>query len=130
MSDVNDSLTGRIIACAIQVHRELGPGFLESIYEEAMAIALRDAGLRFQRQLTVNIYFRDHVVGTHRLDYLIEDEVVSELKAVSEFEKVHFAIVRSYLRATTKRCGLLMNFAEPTLNVKRVGPEFLPRHDP
>jgi GxxExxY protein len=127
MNEVTDALTGRIIACAIQVHCELGPGYLESVYEEALAIALRDAGLRFKRQLTVDIYFRGNLVGIHRLDFLIEDEVVSELKAVSEFENVHFAILRSYLKATSKRRGLLMNFATPILEVKRVGREFRPR---
>jgi GxxExxY protein len=120
----NDPLTGRIIAAAIMVHRELGPGFLESIYEEAMAVALEEAGLPFARQYPVVVNFRGRVVGNHRLDFLVEASVVLELKAVAGFDDVHFAIVRSYVRATDARCGLLLNFAAPTLQVKRIGPEF------
>jgi GxxExxY protein len=108
-------------------YRELGPGYLESIYEEAMAVALRDAGLRFERQVTVQVYFRGHIVGTHRLDSLVEDKVVMELKAVSDLDDVFFVIVRSYLKATSKPCGLLLNFAAPVLGIRRVGPEFLRR---
>jgi GxxExxY protein len=123
---LSDPLTDRIIGVAIGVHRDLGPGFLESIYEEAMAIAMRDADLRFLRQPAMPVLFRGRTVGEHRLDFLVEDAVVLELKAVKSFEDVHFAIVRSYLRATSKSCGLLMNFAAPTLQVKRIGPDFRP----
>jgi len=122
--ELNDPLTGRVIAAAISVHRELGPGFLESIYEEAMAVALAEAGLKFVRQLPIAVKFHGRAVGEHRLDILVEDEVVLELKAISAFEDIHYAIVRSYLRATNKTRGLLINFAAPTLQVKRIGAEF------
>lgn len=125
---VDDPLTGRILAAAIEVHRELGPGFLESVYEEAMAIAMTEAGLRFQRQLAVPIRFRGQVVGEHRLDFLVENAVVLELKAVTAFENVHFVIVRSYLHACSSQRGLLVNFAAPTLQVRRIGPEYRPKH--
>jgi GxxExxY protein len=124
--ELNDPLTGKIIAAAIAVHRELGPGFLESIYEEAMAVAMAEGGLTFTRQVPISVNYHGHTVGEHRLDFLVETEVVLELKAISAFEDVHYAIVRSYLRATGKSRGLLLNFAAPTLQVKRIGAEFRP----
>ena len=121
---MNDALTERVIGLAIGVHRDLGPGFLEAIYEAAMAIALAEAGIAFERQVAVPILYRGHKLGEHRLDLLVERELVLELKAVAAFEDVHFAITRSYLRATKLQRALLLNFAAPTLQVKRVGAEF------
>jgi GxxExxY protein len=122
--DIDDPLTSQIIALAIEVHRELGPGFLESIYEEAMVIALTETRIPFQRQVGVTVMFRGKGIGEHRLDLLVANEVVVELKAIKAIEDVHFAIMRSYLRATGCRRGLLLNFAAPTLQVKRIGAEF------
>jgi GxxExxY protein len=119
-----DPLTSRIIAAAISVHRELGPGFLEAMYEEAMTIALAEAGLLFGRQITVPIRFRGQVIGEHRIDLLVANEIIVELKAIKGLEDIHYAIMRSYLRATDLKCGLIMNFAAPTLQVKRIGAEF------
>ena len=121
---IDDALTDRIIGIAIDVHRELGPGFLESIYEEAMAVALTECGLLFRRQLIVPIKFRAHAVGEHRIDLLISSEVVVELKAIKAIEDVHYAVMRSYLRATGCTRGLLLNFAALTLQVKRIGADF------
>jgi GxxExxY protein len=123
-SEFADPLTSRIIAAAISVHREIGPGFLESIYEEAMGIALTEADLSFVRQVAVPINFHGRKIGEHRLDLLVADEIVVELKAIKELEDVHYAIMRSYLKATDLKCGLIMNFAAPTLQVKRIGAEF------
>jgi GxxExxY protein len=123
-SEINDELTGRIISAAIEVHRDLGPGFLESIYEEALAIALAEHNIPFERQHPVRIWFRGRALGEHRVDLLIGGEVVVELKAIKAIEDVHFAIMRSYLRATRCARGLLLNFAAPTLQVKRIGAEF------
>jgi GxxExxY protein len=92
----HEELTGRIIACAIEVHKALGPGFLESIYEAAMAVELKRAGLKVESQKPLPIFYRDVLVGEHRLDLLVEDKIVVELKAISELEDIHFAIVRSY----------------------------------
>ena len=117
---VHGELTNRIIGAAIQVHRELGPGFLESIYERALAIELSHREIPFEKQLEIPITYRDIEVGRHRLDLLIADEIVVELKAVSALEDIHFVIVRSYLCAAKKRHALLLNFAQPTLLVKRV----------
>lgn len=126
-TSMDDELTGKIIGLAIEVHRELGPGFLESVYEEAMAVALQEARMTFARQATVPIEFRGKAVGEHRLDLIVAGEVVVELKAVKGIEDVHFAIVRSYLKATRLQRGLLLNFAAATLQVKRIGAEFRAR---
>ena len=120
-----DDLSGRIIGAAIRVHRELGPGFLESVYEEAFAVELRESGIRYERQKPVSILYREHHVGEHRLDFLVEGALVVELKAIATLENVHFAIMRSYLNAAGVECGLILNFSGPTLVIKRVGKEFM-----
>jgi GxxExxY protein len=121
----NEELTARIIGAAITVHKELGPGFLESIYEEALAAEFDAQSLRYERQKAVSIRYRSRIVGEHRLDFLVESQVVVELKAVLTLEKIFFAIARSYLKATKCGIGLLLNFASMPLTVKRIGPEDL-----
>ena len=118
-----DELTGKIIGAAIHVHRELGPGYLESIYEEALCVELAAHGLKFARQAPLEIRYRGQRVGEHRLDLLVEDTVVVELKAVLELQDIFYVTLRSYLRATGKTVGLLLNFASVTLQTKRVGPD-------
>jgi GxxExxY protein len=115
----NAETTEQIIAAAIRVHRELGPGFLESIYEEALAVEFALSGIQFIRQYPVPLFYRDHQVGEHRLDFLVEGKIVVELKAISELEDIHFAIGRSYLKATNLEDGLLFNFATVPLTIKR-----------
>ena len=117
---IHEELTGRIIACAIEVHKALGPGFLESIYEAALVVELGRTGLKVEQQKTLPIRYRNVLVGEHRLDLLVEDTIVVELKAISALEDVHFAIVRSYLKAAGLEHGLLLNFATMPLTVKRV----------
>ena len=109
----------QIIAAAIRVHRSLGPGFLESIYEEALAVEFALSGIQFVRQYTVPLFYRDHQIGEHRLDFLVEGKIVVELKAVSRLEDIHFAIGRSYLKAISLEDGLLFNFATTPLTIKR-----------
>ena len=116
-------LTGRIIAAAIAVHRELGPGFLESCYEEALCLELELTGITFQRQKPVSISYRDNIVGEHRLDLLVAERVVVEIKAFKSLEDIHFAIVRSYMKSTDVETGLLLNFATMPLTIKQVGRE-------
>jgi GxxExxY protein len=111
--------TQQIIAAAIRVHRALGPGFLESIYEEALAVEFALSGIQFVRQCPVPLFYRDHQIGEHRLDFLVEGKIVVELKAVSRLEDIHFAIGRSYLKAITLEDGLLFNFATIPLTIKR-----------
>jgi GxxExxY protein len=122
----NKELTQRIIAAAIRVHKELGPGFLELMYEEALAIEFAAAGISFERQKLLPVFYREHLIGEHRLDFLVERKVILELKAISALEDVHFAIVRSYLKAANLDDALLLNFASTRLTVKRVGREYHP----
>src|SRR6266446_2177115 len=121
----NKALTDRIIAAAIRVHKELGPGFLESMYEEVLAIELA-AAISFERQKLLPVFYREHLIGEHRLDFLVEVKVILELKAISALEDIHFAIVRSYLKAANLNDALLLNFASARLTVKRVGREYHP----
>ena len=118
-------LSEEVIGAAIRVHRELGPGFLESVYEEALAIELGSVGISFERQKPLAIIYRGHHVGEHRLDFLVEGLLVVELKAISALEDIHFAIVRSYLKASTLDDALILNFASTKLTVRRVGRELL-----
>jgi len=107
--------TSSIIGAAIEVHRGLGPGFLESIYEEAMAVELALRGHLIRRQVRLPIEYKGTVVGEHRLDMLLEDEVVVELKAVEAIMPVHLAQLHSYLKAGAFEVGLLINFNVPIL---------------
>jgi len=115
-----EELTGQIIGAAIEVHKALGPGFLESIYENALAIELRHRKIPYSRQLAVPVFYRDSEVGFHRLDLFVANQIVVELKTCKELVDAHFVIVRSYLRAVAQQHGLLLNFAKPTLEIKRV----------
>jgi GxxExxY protein len=117
-------LTDQILAAAIRVHRQLGPGFLESIYEEALCLELEASKLTFERQKSVEVRYRDKVIGIHRLDLLVESRVIVELKAIKGFEPIHFSVVRSYLKAIELETGLLINFHAVPLAIKRVGREF------
>jgi GxxExxY protein len=129
-SNLRDSkLTQEIIACAIRVHRTLGPGFLESVYEEALAVEFALSGVQFIRQYPVALFYRDHQVGEHRLDFLVEGKIVVELKAISRLEDIHFAIGRSYLKAANLNDGLLFNFATAPLTIKRFCRELPNEHE-
>lgn len=116
----NTEITGPLIGAAIAVHKELGPGFLESVYDYALVVELRRRSIPFQRQLIVPILYQDVEVGMHRLDLFVSDEIVVELKAVKEISDLHFAVVRSYLHAVGRKHGLILNFSKQTLEVKRV----------
>jgi GxxExxY protein len=119
-----DELIQHVIGAAIRVHKELGPGFLEAIYEEALAVELTESGIRYQRQKPLTILYREHHVGEHRLDFLVENALIVELKAISALDPIHFAIVRSYLKAASLEHALLLNFAAAPLTIKRVGREY------
>ena len=123
-NSLNDGkLTGKIIAAAIAVHRDLGPGFLESLYEEALCIELDWLQISFERQKRVPLYYRSRRIGEHRLDLFLDNSVVIELKAIKALEAIHFTMVRSYMKATGVESGLLFNFATMPLTIKRVGRE-------
>jgi GxxExxY protein len=115
-----EELSGRILGAAVEVHKALGPGFLESIYQRAMEVALDHRGIAFERQKEVHVYFEGEDLGVQRLDLVVEAQVILELKAVKALEDIHFAQLKSYLKATGLRTGLLLNFNAPTLLIKRV----------
>jgi len=115
-----EELSRKIIGVAIKVHKELGPGFLENIYEEALKIEFSEHNLRFDSQKEIKVKYLGTEIGTHRLDLLVENKVIVEMKAIKELNDIHFAQLRSYLKATGLKVGLLLNFAKPTLEIKRV----------
>ncbi len=119
---LHTDVTSRIIEAAIEVHRILGPGFLESVYEEALAHEMDLRGISYERQKIIPVCYKEIIVGEHRLDFLVEDKVVLDLKAIKDFEAVHMAITLSYMRATKKQVGLLINFNKPRLldGIKRL----------
>ena len=116
----HEDLTDKIIGCAIEVHKKLGPGFLESIYENAFIIELQKQNLKVERHREVTVKYDSVEVGKHRLDLIVDDTIVVELKAVKNVEDIHFAIVKSYLKALGKEHGLIINFSKKVLEVKRV----------
>jgi len=102
--------TDRIIACAIEVHRHLGPGLLESVYETALCIELESNGLSFTRQVGLLLFYKGILISEHRPDLVVENKVVVEVKSIARFENVHVAQLLTYLRVTSIRVGLLLNF--------------------
>jgi GxxExxY protein len=116
----HERLTGEIIGAAIAVHKQLGPGFLETVYENALCLELQRRCIPFVRQLAVPVMYRGVRIGMHRIDLFVADEIVVELKAVNCFDDIHFVTVRSHLQALNESFGLLLNFANTTLQVKRV----------
>ncbi len=116
----NEQLSSQILGAGVEVHKELGAGYLESVYGNALSVALTERGVPHLREHEVDLYFRDIHIGKHRLDLLVDDLIVVELKAVERIEEIHLAQLRSYLKSTRKRIGLLLNFNAPVLSVKRV----------
>lgn len=114
-------LSSRVIEAAITVHKALGPGFLESVYENALCVELRRVGISFEQQKSFDVMYQGEVVGQHRLDLLVEGVMLVELKAVSALEDVFFAVARAQMRAADITDGLILNFATMPLTIKRVG---------
>lgn len=114
-------LSGRVIEAAIAVHATLGPGFLESVYESALAVELQARHIAFQRQKTIKVHHRGIEVGEHRLDLLVEGVPLVELNAVKEIEDIFYVIGRSQMKAAGIKDGLLLNFASMPLTIKRIG---------
>ena len=110
-----DELAHAVIGAAIEVHRLLGPGFLEQVYEQALCVELRLRGIPFERQKPAKVEYKGEYVGEGRLDLLVNDRLVVELKAVREVAPIHTAVVLSYLKATGRRLALLINFKVPQL---------------
>jgi len=124
-------LTSKIIGCAMTVHKALGNGFQEVIYQRALAIEMNLAGISFNREFEMPIFYREEQIGTRRVDFLVEGVVSVELKAITKLEDVHFAQAINYLEAYNLEVGLLINFGETSLNFKRLTnkkfkPEIIP----
>ena len=113
-------ITRKIIGAAMKVHSRLGNGFQEVIYQRALAIEMAEQGLTFQRELEMQIYYRAQEIGTRRVDFLVEDKVMVELKAVTVLDDVHLAQVINYLEAYALEIGLLINFGAKSLEFRRV----------
>lgn len=120
---MKDDLSYRVIGCALEVYKTLGPGLLESVYEKALVIELTNKGIKAERQVPVNIFYKGVELGEGlRIDVLVEDSLVVELKSVDTLNKVHYKQLLTYLKITNKRVGLLINFNESNLmdGIKRI----------
>jgi GxxExxY protein len=119
---VADQLTEKIIAAAIEVHKTLGSGLLESIYEEALCMELGSMGVAFERQVAVDVLYKGHAIQGQRLDLLVANEVVVEVKSLRMLPEVATAQLLSYLKATGLKRGLLLNFGEKQMvnGIKRI----------
>lgn len=115
-----NELTHKIIGCAMKVHTTLGNGFQEVIYQRALKIEMELQGLHFQRELEMGIYYQDINIGTRRVDFFVEDEVMVEIKALIKLEDVHLAQAMNYCQAYQLPTGLLLNFGAKSLEFKRV----------
>jgi GxxExxY protein len=113
-------VTGKIIKCAMEVHRILGNGFQEVIYQRALEIEMAAQGLDFTREHEMKIYYKGVDIGTRRVDFFVEDKVMVEIKAVSLLEDVHLAQAINYLEAYGLEVGLLLNFGGQSLEFRRV----------
>ncbi len=116
---IEDTLSRTVIGCAMDVHRELGPGYLEKVYENALSIALSDVGVAVTQQVSIPAQFRGRVVGDFVADLLVEGKLIVELKAVSNLLPVHETQLVSYLKSTGMDVGLLLNFGAGSLQIKR-----------
>ena len=115
-----DKLTYEIIGCAMKVHNTLGNGFQEVIYQRCLAIELQNAGIQFEREVEQDIYYQDIHVGTRRADFVVENTVIVELKALINLEDVHLAQAKNYVVAYNFNKGLLINFGALSLQYKLV----------
>jgi GxxExxY protein len=112
--------TSKIIGCAMRVHSTLGNGFQEVIYQRALAIEMGLENLEFQREMEMPIYYRNEHIGTRRVDFFVENEIMVELKAIIQLEDVHLAQAINYLEAYNMETGLLINFGSKSLTFKRL----------
>ena len=118
--DEYNKITERIINCAFTVSNTLGVGFLEKVYENAMFIELQKANLDTKQQFPIKVYYENICVGDYYADLLVNDEIVVELKTVKAIDEIHIAQLLNYLKATNKKVGLILNFAKPKVEIKRM----------
>ncbi len=119
-SGFDDEISRRIIESVIRVHRELGPGFNESIYQKALLVDFATMGLAFECEKVVDLLYQGVNVGVHRLDLVVEGLIILELKVVEQLSKAHYAQLKSYLHAANLEVGLLINFANEKADFRRV----------
>ncbi len=124
MNDLNNAIlhttTQQIIGCAYKISNTLGCGFLEKVYENALAYELINSGFKVQQQYPIFVKYNAVVVGEYRADLLVNEHIIIELKAVKAFDEIHLAQCLNYLKATGLRLCLLMNFAKPKVEVRRI----------
>ena len=118
--DIRDAATEQVIGCIINVHRALGPGFVEPIYRRALVIELNKHGLVVEAEKQILIYYQGIRIGRHRLDLVVANEVIIEIKAVRALHEVHYAQLRSYLKAAKLRTGILVNFSTERADYRRI----------
>ena len=116
----HEEVTGKIIGCAMKVHSTLGNGFQEVIYQRALAIEFEKQGLGYQREMEMTIHYEGIEIGTRRVDFFVEDNIMVELKALIQLEDVHLAQAMNYCQAYKLPIGLLINFGAKSLQFKRV----------
>ncbi|WP_372530148.1 GxxExxY protein [Ekhidna sp.] len=116
----HSDITEKIIGCAMKVHRTLGNGFQEVIYQRALAIEFEENNLGFVREQEQSIFYNNFQIGTRRVDFFVENKILVELKAVKELENVHLAQAINYLEAFNMEVGLLLNFGSTSLQFKRL----------
>lgn len=116
----HEAITREIIGAAMEVHRILGNGFQEVIYQRSLEIELRNRSIIFQREFEMDIFYKEQKVGNRRVDFFIENEIMLEIKAVIILEDVHLAQAKNYLEAYNKEIGLLINFGAKSLQFKRI----------
>ena len=115
-----EELANKTIGIAISIHRQLGPGFAEKIYQRVLYLELKKQKIPLNREHKITVYWNKTVVGYHVIDFLIAEELLVELKATGETQDIHKSQLLSYLKAADKRLGLLLNFGSPVLGIKRV----------
>ena len=120
MMKMVEDLTYKIIQCAMLVHRSLGNGFQEVIYQRALAIEFKINGLLSQREIEQDIFYASTKIGTRRVDFIVEDDIIVEIKALISLENVHLAQTKNYLKAFNKPTGLLINFGSTSLQFKKI----------
>ena len=113
--DGDTILTERIIGCAIEVHKHLGPGLLESVYESALCVEFKVRSLPFNRQAGVPLYYKGELISEHRPDLIVAEKVIVEIKSVEQLAPIHMAQMLTYLRVTSLRIGLILNFNSATM---------------
>ena len=119
VKDINE-LSNRIIGIAIEIHKTLKAGFNEKIYQEALQAELKNNNIKFGREKIIKVKYKDKLLGEQRIDFIIEDEIILEIKNTKMIGNIHIAQILSYLKTLKKKLGLILNFGESKLGIKRI----------